>query len=258
MDTADPAVDAVLEDLVASTRTVLGADLVAMYLYGSYVSGGFDPGVSDLDLVAVSSSEVEDLDLAGIEQMHRDIIGRYPEWDDRIEVVYIGRATLEAFRTSRGRLAVISPGEPFHVRDDPAAEWVQNWYLVRTTGIALHGPSAEAGVPHVSWPEFAAAATQYSTQLAGRSLRDASPGSVAYAVLTMSRAVMTVRTQTPASKQEGAAWTRRAFPHWAWLVDAALRCRLTRGTVGFADPKTRAAADEFIGLLATEIAKPPA
>lgn len=212
MDAADPAVDAVLEDLVAGIRTVLGADLVAIYLYGSYVSGGFDVGISDLDLVAATSAEVEDLDLASIEQMHRDITRRHPDWDDRIEVVYVGRATLGSFRTSLGRLAVISPGEPFHVRDDRVAEWVQNWYLVRTTGIVLHGPSAEAVVPPVSWPEFSAAAAQYATQVAGRSLHDSSPGSVAYAVLTMSRAVMTVRTQTHASKQEGAAWASNPAP----------------------------------------------
>ena len=124
---------------------------------------------------------------------------------------------------------------------------------MRTTGIALHGPSAEAVVPPVTWSEFAAATAKYAKQLAGRSLRDASPASVAYAVLTMSRAAMTVRTQTPGSKQDGAAWARRRFPEWAWLVDVALRCRLARGTAGFADAESRAAADEFMRLLATHI-----
>ncbi len=257
METADPDVDAVLADLVASIQTVLGADLVAIYLYGSYVSGGFDAGVSDLDLVAVSSAEVEDLDLAGIERMHRGIVDRHPDWDDRIEVVYIGRATLGAFRTSQGRLAVISPGEPFHVRDDPAAEWLQNWFLVRETGTALYGPPAPDVIPHVDSSEFVAAAGRYAGQLSRRSLRDASPGHVAYSVLTMCRAVMTVRTQMPGSKQAGAAWARRAFPEWAWLVDTALQCRLARGAVGFTDRQTRAAADDFIRLLAAEITRPP-
>lgn len=258
MDSTDRAVGALVEDLVASIQAVLGGDLVAAYLYGSYVSGGFDPDVSDLDLVAVTSSEADELDLAGLEQMHRDLVGWHPSWDDRIEVAYIGRATLASFRTSLGRLAVISPGEPFHLRDDRVAAWVQNWYLVRTTGVALHGPSAEAHVPPVSWSEFAAATAQYAKQLTGRSLADSSPASVAYAVLTMSRAVTTVRTQTLPSKQEGAAWVRRAFPQWSWLVDEALLCRLARGTVGFSDQQTRAAADELIGFLAAEITAPPA
>ena len=234
MGTRHPAADFVLEDIAASIHTVLGGDLVAIYLYGSYVSGGFDPGVSDLDLVAVTSAEVEEIDLAGLEQMHDDLISRHPEWDDRIEVVYVGRVTLEAFRTSHGRLAVISPGEPFHVREDRAAEWVQNWYLARETGIALHGPSAAAVVPSVEWPEFVAAAVQYADQLSGRSLREVTPGHIAYSVLTMCRAVMTVRTQTLASKQDAAAWARRTFPAWAWVVDAALECRRSGGTVGFA------------------------
>ena len=256
MSITDPAVDAVLKDLVASIRTVLGTDIVAIYLYGSYVTGGFDPGVSDLDLVAVSSAEIKDLDLVSIEQMHRDIVGRHHDWDDRIEVVYIGRATLEAFRMSAGRLAVISPGEPFHVRDDPPAEWVQNWYLVRETGTALYGPPAPEVVPHVDTSEFLAATVRYAGQLSRRSLRDASPGDVAYAVLTMCRAVTTVRTQGPVSKQAGADRALREFPEWAWLVDAALQCRLARGAVGFTDQQTRAAATAFIRLLAAEITRP--
>ncbi len=44
------------------------------------------------------------------------------------------------------------------------------------------------------------------------------------------------------------------MPEWAWLLGAALRCRMARGTAGFDDGETRAAAQRFIGLLAGEIA----
>lgn len=207
--------DTLLAALSSSIHAVLGDDLVGVYLYGSYVSGGFDPGISDLDLVAVTSDEVDGLDLAGLERVHRDFVSRRPEWSDRLEIVYIGRATLQAFRTSPGRLAVISPGEPFHLRDDHVAEWLQNWYLVRETGVTLYGPPAAAVVPPVAWTEFVAAAVRYADQISGRSLGEAGPGSVAYSVLTMCRAQMTVRTQTHGSKQEGAAWVREQMLEWA-------------------------------------------
>lgn len=48
----------------------------------------------------------------------------------------------------------------------------------------------------------------------------------------------------------------RAEPEWAWLFDAARRCRLSRGTTGFDDEQTRAAAETFIGLFADEITGP--
>jgi predicted nucleotidyltransferase len=245
--------DALLEDLVSRIRRELGDGLVAIYLYGSYVSGGFDPGVSDLDLVAVTAADGGDLDLAGLDRVHRDVLSREPDWDDRLEIVYVGREALRSFRTSAGPLAVISPGEPFHLRVDRLTDWVQNWYLIRETGVTLYGPPAATVVPTIEWSEFVAATARYAGEISTRKLADASARSLAYEVLTMCRAFMTVKTETNPSKQEAAAWTRNQLPDWASLIDAALRCRLSRGIVGFDDAAARAAAAEFIGLLATRI-----
>jgi hypothetical protein len=44
------------------------------------------------------------------------------------------------------------------------------------------------------------------------------------------------------------------MPEWAWLIEAALACRLSRGTAGFDDERTRAAAEDFIQRLGDEIA----
>jgi predicted nucleotidyltransferase len=250
---SEPTADVLLEDLVASIHAVLGDDLLGIYLYGSSVSGGFDPGISDLDLVAVRSAENTAIDLAGIAAAHRGVVARHPEWTDRVEVVYVGRATLASFRSSPGRLAVISPGEPFHLRDEPAAEWVQNWYLVRETGVVLFGPPAATLVPPVAWGEFAAAAGRYAEQLSSQRLETASPGVIAYAVLTLCRAHMTVLTRAHVSKHAGAAWTRQQMPEWASVIDMALACRGSRGTVGFDDAPSRAAAETFIGRIVARI-----
>jgi len=247
-----PAADFVAA-LASEIQGVLGDDLVGLYLYGSSVTGGFDPGVSDIDLVAVTSPEVGALDLASLERMQHAFVSRYPEWSDRLEIVYVGRATLQSFRTSPGSLAVISPGEPFHVRDERVAEWLQNWYLVREAGICLYGADAAAIVPPIAWTEFVAATVRYADEVRNRSSPGAGGGVLAYTILTMCRALRTVRTQTHGSKQEAAAWTRERMPEWAWLIDAALKCRLSRGTIGFEDERSRAAAETFIVFLADEI-----
>ncbi len=244
----------VLGELVACIRDVLRGDLVGVYLYGSYVSGGYDPGVSDLDVVAVTSNEIERLDLAGLDLMHSSLVAHHPDWDERIEVVYVNRAALATFRTSRSTLAVISPGEPFHLRHERPAEWVQNWYLVRETGLTLHGPDPATIVPPIPWTEFAAAAAHYADHFPSQNLDDARPGALQYAVLTMCRAYRTVVAQTHGTKQEGAAWTRERLPEWGWLIDEALACRLSRGTLGLDDERTRAEAVRFVRLVAAQIA----
>lgn len=246
-----------LDTLVSRIRGVLGDDLVAVYLYGSAVSGGFDAGVSDVDLVAVTSSEIEAIDLRGLERMHDEVVRQHPEWTDRIEVVYVERATLESFRTSAGALAVVSPGEPFHVRDDRAAVWLQNWYLVRETGVCLFGPEATTIIPPIAWPEFTAAVRRYAQEIRQGDRSGASGGAVAYTVLTLCRALRVLRTQTLASKQEAAAWVRQLTPDRAWLIDAALDARLSGGKTGFDTGRTRAEAETFISLIGDEIADEP-
>jgi predicted nucleotidyltransferase len=248
-----PSVDTLLEGLVANVHAVLGEDLVGVYLYGSYVSGDFDPGASDIDLVAVTVTEADEIDLEDLGRVHDEFVGAHPDWNDRLEIVYISRAALRSFRTSAARLAVISPGEPFHLRDDRVVEWLQNWYLIRETGVVLFGPPAASLVPPVSMAEFVAAASRYADQISRQSLREASPGARAYAVVTICRALMTVETQAHASKHEGAAWARERMPEWEWLIDEALRCRLSRGTIGFDDERARAGAEEFIALVAARI-----
>jgi len=243
---------AVADALAISLQAVLGPDLVGVYLSGSAAIGGFEPGISDLDLVVVTERSADRIDLAGLDLMHRAFVGRHPEWADRIEAVYIGRTTLASFRTSTDRLAVISPGEPFHVRDDAAASWLQNWYLIREMGIALVGPAASEIVPAISWREFVDAIANYAGELVDRIDGDVPPGGLAYAVLTMCRASMTVQTDRHVSKQAAAAWMSVRKPEWAWVVDAALRCRESRGRAGFDDAQTRAAARRLIRSLGAE------
>src|SRR3954469_25862374 len=50
----DHEIRALLEELTRDLREALGPELRGLYVYGSFVSGGFDAGVSDLDLIAVT------------------------------------------------------------------------------------------------------------------------------------------------------------------------------------------------------------
>ena len=241
-----------VEELKTGLRSALGPELVAVYLYGSAVAGGFDEGVSDIDLLVVTAQDLNEKNIERIEALHARIVERHPEWDDRLELVYVGRETLAHFRDG-GAIGVISPGEPFHIRDGIEL-WLQNFYLVRETGMALTGPMPSTIVPEISWSEFLAATTRYAAEVQGRSLRDATPGARAYGVLTMCRALRTVRSGRPCSKQEGAAWARAGMPEWAWLIEAAEQCRLSRGRTGFTDDKTIGAAETLIAQIEVEIA----
>jgi predicted nucleotidyltransferase len=253
MDARGEDVPTLLGDLASELSSTLRRDLLAAYLYGSYLTGGYDAGVSDVDLIAVTRTEADRLDLEALERMHDGVVDRHPEWADRVEIVYVGERTLREFRTSTGRLAVISPGEPLHIRSEHAAEWVQNWYLARETGRALSGPPPSALIPPVSWSEFVAASRRYAGELARSSFDAFGPGSLAYAVLTMCRLERTIEVGDSVSKQTAAAWARRRHPESAQVIEAALECRFSHGTTGLSDQTTRSEAISLVRRIGLEL-----
>jgi predicted nucleotidyltransferase len=253
--TPAPTPTEVLEALASQIRAAIGSDLIGLYVYGSFLSGGFDPDASDLDLVAVLASEVGEAHVARLGPLLDDFVRRHPTWSNRLDVVYIGRAALARFRKGRGSFAAISPGESFHLRTD-VGDWLQSWYLLRETSRPLVGVDAAELVPPISREEFVAALVDNLESLRARAREDPTPGFLAYIVLTCCRALMTVRMAAEPSKAEGATWTRERMPEWAWLIDAALECRHFGGRRGFDDEPTRAAAREFIDAVAGEIRRP--
>ena len=107
---AAPLIDRLLED----QKRTLGDRLLATYLFGSAASGSFEPGVSDLDTVAVLATDPTDVEISALAVMHARLAGDLPEWDDRIEVDYVSADALANFRIRSWPSGRISPGEPFH------------------------------------------------------------------------------------------------------------------------------------------------
>ena len=244
--------DVPIDSLTGALTAAVADELVGLYAYGSAVSGEFDAGVSDIDLVAVTARDAANLDLDALDRVHRTFLADHPDWNDRLEVVYIGAATLRDFRTAGADLAVVSPGEPFHL-SGPVRDWLQNWYLVRETGIALAGRAAADVVPEISENEYETAVAAYAGWLAAQDLDALSPGALAYVVLSECRALATVWTGRHCSKQEGAAWIASREPRRAALIEAALACRLSRDAFGFDDAETRGAAADFVRSAAAHV-----
>src|ERR1039458_6847047 len=112
---ASPQVRAVLGDVLSGIRTALRNDALGVYLSGSLAAGGFDLHASDIDLVVILDADIRPGQLEVLRAMHAGLVVRAPEWEDRIEVLYVSHTTLREFLTKPGPLAVISPGEPLHV-----------------------------------------------------------------------------------------------------------------------------------------------
>ena len=232
--TTYPAVNAMLATLVSDVRRSLGRRLVGLYLIGSALTEDFDVVISDLDLVAVLSDEPDLEDLPELDTIHRRFVERYAGWAGRLEVVYVSGSTLRSPGSDRGQLAVISPGEPLNLQSADSL-WLLRWYLVRETGVALHGPSPDTVVPPISRREFVDVVKEHARHFPAW-IEPSTPGSMvshgtlgrrgqAYAILTMCRALYACRTGDPTTKQHAALWAQEQLPEWSTLIGDALRWR---------------------------------
>ncbi len=231
--------------IVAAT----GSMLVGLYLSGSLVAGDFDPDVSDLDLIAVlTRPPTDELGLA-LRAMHARLAARYPRWEGRIEVVYVGEADLINWRAGILRLGVVSPGEPFHIVAG-GPDWVVNWYPARQQAVALVGPPIATVLPAIPRAEYMDAVRDYLRRFAEWADDGTSRGSQAYAILSICRGLHTGNTGERLSKHRAAAWAARTYPEWADLIEAALTWRAEQWTEANVDgAATVATTRRFIAAM---------
>jgi predicted nucleotidyltransferase len=222
--TSDPAVGSLLVSIREAIVTATGSSLVGLYLFGSLATGDFDAAVSDIDLLAVLTEAPSERLVPRLGRMHADLAQANPVWDDRIEVIYIATQGLARCRTDTTTIAVISPGEPFHVVK-AGRDWILNWYPARESGVRLLGPPIDSLIPPIPSAEYLDQVRRFLVGFTNRIGDDASPGSQAYAILTMCRGLYAIRFDQRLSKRAAASWAQQEFPQWADLIRRALGWR---------------------------------
>ena len=218
----------------------MGSSLVSLYVYGSLVAGGFDAEISDIDLIAVLSDDPSKELSAGLETMHESLARQHPEWAGRIEVVYVAEARLQRLPEVIPRMAVISPGEPFHLVT-AGPEWTLTWYPAREEAVALIGPPISTVIPEIPQDAFLDAVRERLKQFRTELNEDDSLGSCAYVVFTVCRGMYTLKFGSRPSKMRAGEWVAHEFPEWADLIESALVWRKRRWT--FHAPDASAVSD---------------
>jgi hypothetical protein len=211
----------VIRDAIADAA---GSSLVGLYVYGSLATGDFEPAVSDIDLIAVLTDVPDDALIARLREMHVGLARVDPAWRGRIEVDYVAAEGLSRCRTDPTSIARIGPGEPLHLLQ-AGRDFLLDWYPARQEGISLVGPPIGSLIPPIPEEEYLREVRAYLGGLLHRFTGDSSPGSQAYAILTMCRGVCALTTGRRLSKRQAATQVRLEFPMWAGLIDRALGWR---------------------------------
>jgi predicted nucleotidyltransferase len=224
LPTPYPHINAMLDSLLSEMQHILGDKLVGLYLYGSLVMGDFDNESSDIDLLAATTTDIDDQDFDALHKMHDDFAEKHKNWEGRIEVKYLSVAALRTFKSQTSKIASISPGEPFHVIE-AGKHYAANWYVVQEKGITLFGPSPRTIIDPISQEEFIQTVRDHVEQWREWVQISKDRPSQAYAILTMCRALYTCTHGEQVSKKRAALWTQQYLPQWASLIADALKWR---------------------------------
>jgi predicted nucleotidyltransferase len=250
-----PHVDELVRELLSRLQALLGDALAGVCLHGSLVAGDFDENLSDIDLLVVTSSDLDEGQLGSLERMHADFARAHPKWDDRIEAVYMSAAALQSFKERSSRLAVVSPGEPFHTMETKDFEfWTLKWYLAREQGVALFGPSPETLIPTVTQDEFVSGVRAHLQRWPEWITESGKRKFHGYAVVTVCRGLYSWKHGQQASKRRAAEWAAREYPEWSSLVWDAVKWREESSDEEVND-ETRLQTASFIQFAVQEIAK---
>lgn len=218
--TLDDTVRPILPRLTNGLQSILRENLVGVYLYGSLITGDYDRGISDIDLVVVLHQALDVAEFESLHRLHQSIVERRPEWHDRLELAYISAEALRTFRSQSSVIGIISPGEPFHLIE-AGSDWLISWYALREDGVALTGPPIQALIDEIPRRDYLLAVREHISHYRESIKKPHKKQALSYIVLTVARGHYTLAHGRPTSKAKAAAWANGQFPQWAELIERA-------------------------------------
>jgi len=216
-------VSALLDELGTQLPTLLGKNLVGVYVYGSLTQKAFDPRRSDVDCIAVLRRDLSRAEAKAL----RTYLAKYSEsnaWTRRLQLLILLKHELlkingVGWLYQFGRLSRSgSDGNPII------------WMNVLDTGKVLFGPQPKTFIPRINRSMLNQALSREVGYLREELIdkprskwRDV-PSYRAYSVLTLCRILYSFNTGAVVSKPRAARWALRsvAAPYHA-IIRQALR-----------------------------------
>ncbi|NLX10221.1 MAG: DUF4111 domain-containing protein [Chloroflexi bacterium] len=223
-----PALNSVLQDLVASIRAVLGENFTGAYLQGSFAVGDFDRH-SDVDFIVACEHDLTPEQVAALQAVHGRIFALDIPWAQHLEGSYFPRDVLrDAARA----------GEPLWYLDHGSRALIQSNHcntilvrcVVRDYGVALAGPDPAALVDPIPVAvlrqDIAQTIHDWGREILGNPERFNNRFYQGYLVLNYSRMLHDLVRGKPGSKRAGAEWAKANLdPTWHGLIDRTWDCR---------------------------------
>ena len=223
-----PALNSVLQDLVASIHAVLGENFTGAYLQGSFAVGDFDRH-SDVDFIVVCEHDPTAEQVEALQAVHGRIFDLDIPWAQHLEGSYFPRDV---------RRDAARAGEPVWYLDHGSRALIQSNHcntilvrcVVRDYGVTLAGPDPATLVDPISVAalrlEIGRTILLWGQEILSDPERFNNRFYQGYLVLNYARMLHDLLQGKPGSKRAGAEWAK-AHLAWEWhgLIERAWDCR---------------------------------
>jgi hypothetical protein len=219
-------VNAALMLLLRGVKSILGDEVVGIYLHGSLASGDFNPTSSDVDFVVATAIELPPEWLPELAEMHARIFASELKWATRLEGSYISLPALRRYDPDHALHPALRVDGSFGL-DFHASDWIIQSYTLREQGIPLAGPLPRVFIDPILPVDLRRASRdilrEWWEPMLSNPFRLQSREYQAYAVLTMCRILHTLQRGRVISKPAAARWAIHTLDsHWMDLVQQGL------------------------------------
>jgi predicted nucleotidyltransferase len=234
MQTTEPTpyeeVNQVLLRILEQVKSILGQQLVGMYLHGSLAGGDFNVQRSDIDLVVVTRANLPAETVERLAAMHQELRKGPSKWGEKIECSYIPLAGLRRYEPQNCLFPTMHVEGHFDLENHDR-NWDIQRHILRERGLAVYGPPVKEIIDPVSADDLRLAAAGTLNDW-WRPMLD-EPGLPflqsreyqAYAVMTMCRIIYTIERGEITTKPKAVDWVLHAWgkldARWVGLIERA-------------------------------------
>jgi Domain of unknown function (DUF4111)/Nucleotidyltransferase domain len=219
-----PDLNDVLTPFTAGVQWVLGPELVALYLTGSFALGDADEG-SDVDFLAVTGEPLTEAQREAVQTLHREIFDLPSPWAQHLEGSYFPAALLRETDPLHTPIPYLDNGSRTLEDSDHDNSLVVRW-VTCNHGLALYGPPAleliEAVTPEALKTEILTTLHRWGTALLAEPDGLNNGWRQPYVVMSIARMLHSISTGAIHSKRAGTEWASRHLdPRWTPLLERA-------------------------------------
>ena len=206
-------------------KSLLGAQLLGLYLTGSLTYGDFDRNSSDIDFVVILEKLLSKDQIQKIQDLHTKIGSSYPKWSNRIECSYLTRKMLLDTTTPLEPRPYVNEGN-FWESAYYGDEWLLNLHALYVCGVPVFGPKPNELIGPINIELVRETSKknllqEWVPRLNGPSDFFDSHRQV-YAVFTFCRILHRNFNDEIASKRMAATWVKKTYGEpWQSLINQA-------------------------------------